>query len=304
MRLRALALLLPFVALLGACEPTAPTRARDPFGLVPPKPGPRSRARPLLPMDPPLSTPGPLISLPPPSATASAATLPEPPPHDEDDDAACPKEMVLVHGDYCPDARQDCAHWIDPDTPPFPRKRCGEFARPSRCASEKKSHLRFCIDKYEAAKDDGDVPTSDVSWTLAKEHCQSRGKRLCEEAEWIFACEGEEMLPYPTGFERPVGLCNFDREDLVVNGKMKDNRHAGRDHPQCVSPFGVVNMVGNIDEWTVRDGPNHHTPWRASLKGGWWLAGRNRCRPATTGHDEHYHDTQTGYRCCKDAEPD
>jgi hypothetical protein len=37
-------------------------------------------------------------------------------------------------------------------------------------------------------------------------------------------------------------------------------------------------------------------------KGGWWLAGRNRCRPATTAHDEHYCDFQTGFRCCAEAQ--
>lgn len=256
----------------------------------------------LLPHDPPMSTPGTRVSLPPPSATASAAP-PEPAPHEEDVDPECPPEMVLVHGDYCPDVRQDCLRWLDADTPPFPRTRCAEFARPSRCVSEHRRHMRFCIDKWEAAKEPGDVPLSDVSWTLAKAHCEAAGKRLCEEAEWVFACEGEHMFPYPTGFDRPTGgVCNFDRTDLVLKGKMKDNRHAGRDHAECVSPFGVVNQVGNVDEWAVRDGPTHLAPWRAALKGGWWLAGRNRCRPATTGHDENYHDTQTGFRCCRDGD--
>jgi hypothetical protein len=31
---------------------------------------------------------------------------------------------------------------------------------------------------------------------------ESLGKRLYREAEWNFACEGEAMLPYPTGLER------------------------------------------------------------------------------------------------------
>jgi hypothetical protein len=44
-------------------------------------------------------------------------------------------------------------------------------------------------------------------------------------------------------------------------------------------------------------------PWASALKGGWWLAGRNRCRPATVAHDERYRDFQTGFRCCADARP-
>jgi formylglycine-generating enzyme required for sulfatase activity len=69
----------------------------------------------------------------------------------------------------------------------------------------------------------------------------------------------------------------------------------------CVSPFGVRSLVGNVDEWVVRDVTWGR--WESALKGGWWLAGRNRCRPATTAHDEHYRDFQTGFRCCADARP-
>jgi len=34
------------------------------------------------------------------------------------------------------------------------------------------------------------------------------------------------------------------------------------------------------------------------LKGGWWMPARNRCRPATTAHDDYYKDIQVGTRCC------
>ena len=37
--------------------------------------------------------------------------------------------------------------------------------------------------------------------------CDKDGKRLCMETEWELACEGEQMLPYPTGYERdPEGV--------------------------------------------------------------------------------------------------
>jgi formylglycine-generating enzyme required for sulfatase activity len=206
--------------------------------------------------------------------------------------------MVLVHGDHCTEVRQDCLRWLDADVKPPPNKRCAQFA-PSVCTGKIK-HLRFCIDKLELAKTEKDLPTSDVSWTLGKQMCESAGKRLCLESEWTFACEGEEMRPYPTGYVRDSGLCNFDREDLVDGKKMRDYREPADANPQCESPFGVRNMVGNVDEWTFIDG-SLNMGWRAALKGGWWLAGRNRCRPATTGHDEVYHDLQTGLRCCKDA---
>lgn len=296
--------------LLCGCEAgePPPRASRDPFNLTP-----RKAARPSAPsILLPAETAVPASSAEPPLSPARRGAPPAAPgkpeaPHDDASSPAsaeCPKEMVLVHGDACPDARQDCLRWIDPDTPPFPRKRCGEFVKPSRCVGERR-HLRFCIDRYEYAKTPGDVPVSDLSWTAAKAECEAQGKRLCQEPEWVFACEGEEMLPYPTGFTRPTEACNFDRDDLVdEKGKMRDHRKPGSSLSGCKSPFGVYNLVGNVDEWTWREGTVHHTPWRAALKGGWWLAGRNRCRPATTGHDEYYHDLQTGFRCCKDAAPE
>jgi formylglycine-generating enzyme required for sulfatase activity len=60
-------------------------------------------------------------------------------------------------------------------------------------------------------------------------------------------------------------------------------------------------MIGNVDEWVEREGVT--APHRSSLRGGWWLPGRNRCRAATTHHDETYSAKQVGFRCCADAAP-
>jgi hypothetical protein len=287
--------------ILPACDvdeaSTRPARP-DPFQLRPPHVAEPTSHNPFLSLPEPItssvpaSTTGPLISSkeePVVKVPTSAGAHPE-----SEDDKACPDGMALVHGDACPDARQVCADWMDPED----KKRCRRFEEKITCVGPKK-HLRFCIDKLEYAPAVGERPLNDVSWTMSKEICESKGKRLCYETEWVFACEGEEMKPYPTGLTRPSALCNFDKEDLVDNrGKLRDFRQPADANPGCVSPFGVVNMVGNVDEWTWKEG--NYTPMRAYLKGGWWLAGRNRCRPATTAHDEYYHDTQTGFRCCKD----
>jgi hypothetical protein len=59
-------------------------------------------------------------------------------------------------------------------------------------------------------------------------------------------------------------------------------------------------MSGNVEEWATLD-----HPWdpkdRSTMKGAWWLPGRNTCRAATTGHGETYEGSQVGVRCCKDA---
>lgn len=223
--------------------------------------------------------------------------------------------MLLVEGDYCPDVEQTCLHWIDP--PPYQNLRCAEYAKPSKCKAER-VHRRFCIDREEYAEAPQTIaptpadPTSpprgpnDVmplvnkNWGDAKALCEARGSRLCKETEWEFACEGPEMSPYPYGWKRDSTLCNFDKTNLGgAEDKLKDLRAPLAEFPDCLSPFGVHNMVGNVDEWVERE--NMPAPNRSALRGGWWLPGRNRCRAATTAHDEAYSGKQVGFRCCKDA---
>jgi formylglycine-generating enzyme len=210
---------------------------------------------------------------------------------------SCGEGMVLVEGDYCTDVREECLDWEDP--PSNKLARCGRFG-PSECVGER-VHKRYCIDRDEYVPPGDTLPAGDVSWTQARDLCDKDGKRLCMETEWELACEGEQMLPYPTGYERDPEVCNYDKGDLVDQhtGKLRDQREPEDAGDRCVSPYGVRNMSGNVDEWVYRDRTGGE--WRSALKGGWWMPARDRCRPATTAHDEHFHELQTGVRCCADA---
>jgi formylglycine-generating enzyme required for sulfatase activity len=204
--------------------------------------------------------------------------------------------MVLVQGRSCVQPKHVCLSWLDDETLPFAR--CATYARSVECARERVA-MRFCIDRTEVTQPGNDLPTSDLSYVRAVALCRERGRRLCLESEWTFACEGEEMQPYPYGYERrPV--CNQDRTDLSDKDGLRDYRAPASSFPECISPFGVQNMVGNVDELVQRDRP-YDPRFRNALKGGWWMAGRNRCRPATTAHDDYFHQLQIGTRCCADA---
>jgi hypothetical protein len=214
-------------------------------------------------------------------------------------DARCPAEMVVVEGDYCPEVVQRCLRWLDPEGP-YEHFRCAQYA-PSLCASPKRVRERFCIDRDEYTPPGETLPAVHHSWTTAGKTCASLGKRLCLESEWQFACEGDDMRPYPYGFERDANACNIDRYNLgKPNAGLRDLRTPAGSHPLCVSPFGVRDMSGNVEEWATLD----HS-WdpkdRSTMKGAWWLPGRNTCRAATTGHGETYEGSQVGVRCCKDA---
>ncbi|MBK7581628.1 MAG: SUMF1/EgtB/PvdO family nonheme iron enzyme [Myxococcales bacterium] len=211
--------------------------------------------------------------------------------------ASCPPEMQRVEGSYCPEVEQRCLRYLDSPKARFGTYRCAVYA-PSRCLSPQRTPLRFCIDRDEHVTAGASLPDNDVSLRSAEKSCAREGKRVCRESEWNFACEGEQMSPYPYGFERDASACNTDHGDLVDDaGKLRDKRAAAGAHPRCVSPSGVRDLSGNLEEVVARDGPG---PTHLALKGAYWQPSRNHCRAAQYGHDAWYHGTETGYRCCSD----
>ncbi len=246
----------------------------------------------------------------------------------------CPDGMLRVEGEYCPEVLQKClghSSEYDKDKALEARKqkageaigrsnvseRCLKYEAPSVCLSKKKTHVRFCMDRYEWPNEKGTVPALLVSWVDAKKACEEAGKRLCTEDEFNFACEGEEMLPYTYGFERDATKCNIDRpyrkrehklskyarcmKDPACKAELEklDQRLPAGSLPACVSPFGVYDLNGNINEWVLR--PKEKSPNRSGLKGGWWGPVRGRCRPTVGFHKEEDYGYEEGFRCCADA---
>ena len=220
-------------------------------------------------------------------------------------DGACPTGMVLVEGEYCPDVEQTCLEWMDPPTSRYAHFRCKRYAKNAVCKVPK-LHRRYCIDATERVEENTKLPRHFMSWTSSKALCESEGARLCRESEWIFACEGEEMRPYPYGWERDTTACNTDiTEGIGKVGRLNDLRSEVGSHAKCASPFGVQDLAGNVEEWTQADGPGQGSKmgWKEVLKGSWWIPSRHACRQFQVGHNDVYNGGETGTRCCKDAPP-
>ncbi|MBX3126522.1 MAG: SUMF1/EgtB/PvdO family nonheme iron enzyme [Polyangiaceae bacterium] len=220
------------------------------------------------------------------------------PPAYEPSTAKCPVDMVHVEGLRCSVPVQKCKRWL-PRLSAGQKIACAEFEEPTECKSARRK-LNYCIDRYEFQPEGYRYPLTHVNWSEAQNLCRGMDKRLCFEDEWEFACEGPDALPYPYGYVRDAKRCNHDfpEEQLVTTPDNFIDRRVARDAlPDCKSPFGVFNLVGNVDEWTTRY--NQKPPRRSILRGGWWLIGRNRCRAATDRHSELYAGMQTGFRCCR-----
>jgi formylglycine-generating enzyme len=215
----------------------------------------------------------------------------EPPPPE------CPPGMVQVEGEYCPKVQHRCVTWLDP---PGRFRRCQRYERPARCLSPRRS-LRFCIERGEHVRSGAALPVNGKNFLQAERICAEAGKRLCRESEWNFACEGETLLPYPYGWERDASACNADHVLLAAGSRtLRDLRSAPGAYPRCSSPFGVLDMTGNLEELVRRD----DRPTRPALKGAHWLPGRNHCRAHQTIHGRGYAGTETGFRCCSDLPPE
>jgi hypothetical protein len=212
----------------------------------------------------------------------------------------CPEGMVLVEGDYCPNVQHTCKRFLDPKGR-YEHFRCAEYAEP-KCLSKKRETKRYCIDRDEYSEPGENLPANYKSFTHAEKACKGLGKRVCTESEWNFACEGEEMRPYPYGMKRDPSACNADRTDIVSpGGELRDLRAPSGAFPRCESPFGVRDLSGNLEEFVALDGPG---PARPAMKGAYWQPSRNFCRAKQTAHDRYYNGTETGFRCCANADAD
>ena len=88
-------------------------------------------------------------------------------------------------------------------------------------------------------------PVTWVSLEDAREYAKWAGKRLPHEWEWQFAAEGQDRRSYPWGNRW---------EDSAVPKPDKGRLLVGPDdvdaHPTGASRFGVMDMVGNVWQWT------------------------------------------------------
>ena len=92
-------------------------------------------------------------------------------------------------------------------------------------------------------------PVNYVSWFGARDYCTWVGGHLPTEAEWEYAARGtDKHNKYPWGSTDPkTDLTLVNRYGLI------GETDAVGSFPNGASPFGILDMAGNVAEW-VRDG--------------------------------------------------
>jgi formylglycine-generating enzyme required for sulfatase activity len=110
-------------------------------------------------------------------------------------------------------------------------------------------------------------PLNCVDWNQAKAYCEWVGGRLPTEAEWEFAARGNDDRKFPWGNEEPgasrLNACGSEcvsmaKQRLGKTWRPMFNSDDGwlatavvGSLPKGASPFGVLDMAGNVWEWTA-----------------------------------------------------
>jgi formylglycine-generating enzyme required for sulfatase activity len=150
-------------------------------------------------------------------------------------------------------------------------------------------------------------PVTWVSLEDARAYAQWAGKRLPHEWEWQLAAQGTDGRVYPWG-----NVWQFANVPTPATGRTMPGPDPVDAHPAGASPYGVMDMVGNVWQWTDEFVDEHTRA--ALLRGGEYYQPQGSIWyfPEAFRNDEHSklllmapgYDRSggVGFRCVRDAQ--
>jgi len=162
-------------------------------------------------------------------------------------------------------------------------------------------------------------PINCVSRTLAETFCRAMDKRLPTEEEWEYAARGDDGRMFPWGNAAPAAnlLNSLGDETAAMGARLGhpgwktmfdgndgwESTAAVGSYPAGASPFGVLDMAGNVWEFTSSGySEDYHTEpggQRFVYRGGGWGADNiSFIRTTYRGKGvREYRGADLGFRC-------
>lgn len=183
--------------------------------------------------------------------------------------------------------------------------------------------IHICMDRFEythrtSTDLENSYPVGYRNHSDCQQLCESQEKRLPSNDEWVLACEGTD--PNQCNRSRPHPLLTLAQsKDWIYNGtdcstaknmwsvpcmndprinQMKNGLAANGEFKDCVSKFGIYNMVGNLGEW-VSDTHYRNGIRLGRFNGGLYPQAKSTCSYTTIAHGPNYKDYSIGCRCAK-----
>jgi serine/threonine-protein kinase len=150
-----------------------------------------------------------------------------------------------------------------------------------------------------ATGDDDRLPIANVSWKDAQSFCRFAGGRLPSEAEWEKAARGTDGREYPWGNEALCDRANWGNFEGEGPCAARNPGHpvAVGQYPAGASPYGVLDLGGNVWEWVA----DRYESDRRVVRGGSCCSFFVGPRAANrNGWDPEHRDFDLGFRCAAD----
>lgn len=142
-------------------------------------------------------------------------------------------------------------------------------------------------------------PVVNVSWQDANEYAAWAGKRLPTEAEWEFAARAKDSRHYPWGSNWDTTKANTSESNLNHPVEVGS-------YPNAANPLGLLDMTGNVWEWTAGEVTSYKDSGIALapgkvIRGGAFYAPKERATTTFRGFaPPDKQATGIGFRCVKD----
>lgn len=175
--------------------------------------------------------------------------------------------------------------------------------QPGMARIERTGATPFCIDVYEASRQDATAdavgsdstvatnraavqPWKGATFAEAGDACTAVGKRLCTDGEWVAACQGAEGRLYPYAQLYAPTTCHG------INAPPTSGPVATGAFAECISQDGLFDMSGNLEEWTAD----------RRVRGGAYNDVQNnlKCTSADATVNPTLAQDNVGFRCCDD----